>query len=63
VTDAAGHYRVEHLPPGPYEVRAIPPGMKNRPVPLESLATAQVELAAEEVFQQDLRFASAENKP
>ena len=55
VTDVAGHYRVNHLPPGSFQLQAIPPGMKAAPG--NTPAPVQVELAAHQVLQQDLRLA------
>ncbi|MGO9111761.1 MAG: protein kinase domain-containing protein [Thermoguttaceae bacterium] len=60
VTDAAGHYRVEHLPPGPFQLYAIPPGMKV--VPEKSPAAAHVELAPHQVLRQDLQLATGETR-
>ena len=53
VTDAAGHYRIDHLPPESFQLQAIPPGMKVVP---EKSPPVQVELAAEQVLRQDLRI-------
>ena len=57
VTDAAGHYRIDHLPPGSLQLQAVPPGMKV--VPEKSPAAVQVELVAGQVLWQDLRLAPA----
>ncbi len=61
VTDAAGHYRIDHLPPGSLQLQAVPPGMKVAPE--KSPAAVQVELVAGQVLWQDLRLAPAVSAP
>ncbi len=56
VTDLAGHYRVDHLPSGTFQLYAIPYGMTA--VPEKARAAAPIILAARQVLHHDLRDAS-----
>jgi hypothetical protein len=60
VSDVEGRYHVDHLPPGPYQLQTIPPGMKVAP---GTASGTFVGLAAHQVMRLDLRLATAENAP